>query len=87
MKETFAEVAHDSRTDVNDISKNQLILNPVINGVVEIPKQNIAVVWHEAIAGRKYDVITSAYFRFLLACLDKQHITIWVANCGAQKEN
>lgn len=46
-----------------------------------------AVVWHEAIAGRCKEEITSAFFAFLLRNRDAENIIIWLDNCAGQNKN
>ena len=38
----------------------------------------IAVLWHEAIDGRKKEQIISAYYQFLLENRDIKHMVLWV---------
>lgn len=44
----------------------------------------LAVVWHEAIAGRKREDITSAFHKFFTTYRD---IVLWLDNCAAQNKN
>lgn len=47
----------------------------------------IAIIWHEAIAGRsQYDII-STFNKFLLMHRDAKDVTIWMDNCAAQNKN
>ncbi|RUS71130.1 hypothetical protein EGW08_021109 [Elysia chlorotica] len=49
--------------------------------------KDIAVIWHEAIAGRKDEDIASAYAMFLKSQRDARAIILWLDNCGAQNKN
>ncbi|XP_063357626.1 uncharacterized protein LOC134660802 [Cydia amplana] len=46
-----------------------------------------AVLWHDAIAGRKQEDIMSAFFSFFLQYRDTKHVNIWLDNCSAQNKN
>lgn len=46
-----------------------------------------AVIWHEAIAGRKKEDIVSAFNAFFLQCRDVHHIVLWLDNCSGQNKN
>ena len=45
------------------------------------------IVWHEAIAGRRDEDVTSAFHKFLLTYRDAQILTLWMDNCSAQNKN
>ena len=47
----------------------------------------MAVLWHEGIAGRKKEDITSAFHSFFLHRRDQKLITLWLDNCSAQNKN
>lgn len=47
----------------------------------------LAVIWHEAVAGRKTEDIISAFYAFLLKNRDRKQVTIWLDNCSAQNKN
>lgn len=47
----------------------------------------IAVIWHEATAGRKTEDIISAFHAFFLHCRDAKTVTVWLDNCAAQNKN
>ena len=47
----------------------------------------LAVIWHEAIAGRKRDDICSAFHTFFTTYRDTPHILLWLDNCAAQNKN
>lgn len=47
----------------------------------------LAVVWHEAIQGRKKEDLVSTFYAFLLRNRDVPNITIWLDNCAAQNKN
>jgi len=47
----------------------------------------LAVIWHEAIAGRKKEDITSAFCAFLMKYRDIKTITIWLDICTGQNKN
>jgi hypothetical protein len=52
------------------------------------PKQNnISVIWHEAVAGRKAEEIASAFIKALQHERDTPHIVYWLDNCAAQNKN
>ncbi|CAH0397369.1 unnamed protein product [Chilo suppressalis] len=46
-----------------------------------------AAVWHEGVAGRKQEDITSTFKAFLLNNRDAEHIVLWLDNCSAQNKN
>ena len=46
-----------------------------------------AVIWHEAVSGRKDEDIASAFYKFLMTQRDAETITIWADNCAAQNKN
>lgn len=46
-----------------------------------------AVLWHEAILGRKKEDIISALHKFFLNCRDAKLVTVWLDNCFAQNKN
>ena len=50
-------------------------------------KNNIAVIWHEAIAGRKQEEITSCFVKVLQKGRDEKHVIYWLDNCAAQNKN
>ncbi|KAK9722975.1 hypothetical protein QE152_g19405 [Popillia japonica] len=45
-----------------------------------------AAIWHEAIAGRSKEDITSTFFAFLLSVGDTKHMILWLDNCAAQNK-
>nr|XP_022902562.1 uncharacterized protein LOC111415230 isoform X2 [Onthophagus taurus] len=47
----------------------------------------LAVVWHEAIRGRKKEDLISIFYAFLLRNRDVSNITIWLDNSAAQNKN
>ena len=47
----------------------------------------IAILWHEAISGRKKEDIISTYYKFFLEMRDYETIVLWVDNCSAQNKN
>jgi len=47
----------------------------------------MAVIWHEAIAGRKCEDIISAFHAFFTTYSDTPHIVLWLDNCAAQNKN
>ena len=47
----------------------------------------VAVLWHERIAGRKKEDITSAFHSFFLHRRDQKLITLWLDNCSGQNKN
>ncbi|CAG5045043.1 unnamed protein product [Parnassius apollo] len=46
-----------------------------------------AVLWHEAITGRKQEDIISAFNVFLMQSRDYNFIDLWLDNCAAQNKN
>lgn len=46
-----------------------------------------AVVWHEAMAGRKKEELISAFFQFFVHYRDQKHIVLWLDNCTGQNKN
>ncbi|CAH1115662.1 unnamed protein product [Psylliodes chrysocephalus] len=46
-----------------------------------------AVIWHEALAGRKKEEICSVFHKYLLSQRDVLTIKIWLDNCAAQNKN
>lgn len=46
-----------------------------------------AVIWHEAIAGRSKQDITSTFYAFLLSIRDTKNLTLWLDNCSGQNKN
>ncbi|KAJ8678840.1 hypothetical protein QAD02_014627 [Eretmocerus hayati] len=50
-------------------------------------KMPIAMVWHEAIAGRKCEDIASAFHNFFLFERDAAMIVLWLDNCSGQNKN
>ncbi|KAG5879031.1 hypothetical protein JTB14_009669 [Gonioctena quinquepunctata] len=47
----------------------------------------IAVIWHEAICGRKKQEIISSFDAFFKHFRDIPNITLWLDNCSAQNKN
>ena len=45
------------------------------------------IVWHEAIAGRRDEDVSSSFHNFLLSFRDAESITMWLDNCSAQNKN
>lgn len=50
-------------------------------------KKPVAIIWHEATAGRSQSDIISSFNKFLLLHRDAQEVTIWMDNCAAQNKN
>jgi hypothetical protein len=46
----------------------------------------MAIIWHDAIAGRNAEHLASAYLKFFQN-IEAQHVTIWLDNCSAQNKN
>lgn len=46
-----------------------------------------AVLWHEAIAGRKKEELVSTFHSFILSKRDEDSIIIWLDNCSTQNKN
>lgn len=47
----------------------------------------IAVLWHEAISGRKKEDILSSFRMFFMEVRDAKNITLWLDNCAGQNKN
>lgn len=47
----------------------------------------VAVLWHEALAGRQKEDIISAYYQFFREMRDCEKIVLWVDNCSSQNKN
>lgn len=50
-------------------------------------KKDMTIVWHEAIAGRQDEDISSAYCKFFDMHRDAEIITMWMDNCSSQNKN
>lgn len=46
-----------------------------------------AVVWHEALMGRKKKNIIDTFYAFFLSIRDIENVTLWLDNCSAQNKN
>lgn len=46
-----------------------------------------AVIWHEAISGRRKEDITSAFYAFMISIRDVKTVILWLDNCCAQNKN
>lgn len=49
--------------------------------------RTIAAIWHEGIAGRKKEEITSTFHNFFLEKRDEEHVILWLDNCSGQNKN
>uniref|UniRef100_A0A6P7H6U8 Uncharacterized protein LOC114347807 n=2 Tax=Diabrotica virgifera virgifera TaxID=50390 RepID=A0A6P7H6U8_DIAVI len=47
----------------------------------------VAVLWHEAISGRKKADIVSTFYAFLNKIRDSEEVVIWLDNCSGQNKN
>ena len=47
----------------------------------------VAVLWHEAIAGRDAEDVAAAFWRYLSHNRDKRIVTLYVDNCSAQQKS
>lgn len=47
----------------------------------------MAVIWHEAITGRKKEDIISSFYAFFLSFRDTESVTLWLDNCSSQNKN
>lgn len=56
-------------------------------GKLTANKRAIAIIWHEATAGRSQCDIISTFHKFLSMHRDANEITIWMDNCAAQNKN
>lgn len=57
-------------------------------GNISVTSKAVAVLWHEAIAGRKKEDVTSAYYKFLTSYgRDNKNIILWADNCSGQNKN
>ena len=50
-------------------------------------KKPLAVLWHEAVAGRDAEDVAAAFWQYLLQNRDKRLITIYADNCAAQQKS
>lgn len=50
-------------------------------------KKPIAIIWHEATAGRSQSDLISTFHKFLLMHRDVKEITLWMDNCASQNKN
>ena len=50
-------------------------------------KKSIAILWHEAVCGRKDEDIASAFQKFISEYRDCEEIIIWADNCPGQNKN
>jgi len=48
--------------------------------------QSYAVLWHEAVAGRKKEDLVSAFYSFLLHIRDAKKVALWLDNCAGQNK-
>ncbi|CAH1100908.1 unnamed protein product [Psylliodes chrysocephalus] len=46
-----------------------------------------AVVWHEALIGRKKKNIIDTFYAFFLTIRDIENVTLWLDNCSTQNKN
>ena len=49
--------------------------------------KDTAVVWHEAISGRRDEDIASAFHKYIDGLRDTKKITMWLDNCSGQNKN
>lgn len=56
-------------------------------GSQQAKKKDMAIVWHEAIAGRQDEDISSAFNKFFEIHRDADKITLWMDNCSSQNKN
>lgn len=47
----------------------------------------LAVIWHEAISGRKKEDIISTFYKYFLSNSTVKMFTMWLDNCSAQNKN
>ncbi|GFO45362.1 sorting nexin [Plakobranchus ocellatus] len=64
-------------------------LSPSINETIsELGKngKDTAVLWHEAISGRRDEDIASAFHAYIGSLRDTEKLTMWLDNCSGQKK-
>lgn len=66
------------------ITFNESIVSAGQNKNKSVPH---AVLWYEAISGRKMEDIVSAYYALFLENRDVEEVTSWLDNCLAQNKN
>ena len=50
--------------------------------------KSVAIVWHQGIAGRNDEDITSCFVKYLKEIdRDVRHVVLWMDNCGPQNKN
>ena len=59
----------------------------VVGNAEKNKDKHVSVVWHEGIAGRDADDITSTYEIALLHERDVDHVVYWADNCSTQSKN
>ena len=67
-------------------SKRLIVFNETIS---ELRKKgrDTAVLWHEAIAGRIDEDISSAFHTYIESMRDVKKLTLWLDNCSGQNKN
>ena len=48
---------------------------------------NISIIWHEGVAGRKAEEIACAFLMAFQKERDKKKFILWLDNCSAQNKN
>ena len=66
---------------------NETFAPVVKKGARSDRKKPLAVLWHEAVAGRDADDVAAAFWHFLLQNRDMKRITIYADNCTAQQKS
>ncbi|GFR84163.1 CAI-1 autoinducer sensor kinase/phosphatase CqsS [Elysia marginata] len=66
-------------------SKRLIVFNETIS---ELGKKgrDTAVLWHETIAGRKYEKMSSAFHKFIESKRDFKKLALWLGNCSGRKK-
>lgn len=70
------------------ITQRIIAFNETFAPVGKNQKENpLAVLWHEAVAGRKKEELVSTFHHFFLSVRDSIKITLWLDNCSSQNKN
>ena len=60
---------------------------PLVSKGARSEEKPLAVLWHEAVAGRDADDVAATFWRYLLEHRDKKVITIYADNCAGQQKS
>ena len=61
--------------------------SPLVKTGSKASPKALAILWHEATAGRDASDIAATYWKFLSKHREKKHITIYADNCSAQQKS